>query len=353
MSKSSVTHRFSLVTGYEEIVPDLLRRLVLVLLIIIFVTAILWLDRGGLEDTSHPGETLSPLDVFYFAVVTLTTVGYGDIVPVTPRARLIGTLIVTPARVFILIVFIGTAYQLALQRYREAFQMRRVREKLKDHIIICGYGVKGHSTVTELMAFGRKPEEIVIIDPDADAAEDAARDGFVSFRGDATGEAVLKAAAIETAESLIVDVDRDDSTVLICLTAKHLNPRLCVVAAAKEAENVPLIYRSGADVVVAPPVAGGRMLATATHLSHVPRFIDDIITFGRGLDFGEMEITAEDAGRTIDELPGLAGKLPVGAYHRGRRYAFDKLPMMRFDAGDVVIFLSSKPEPGDSEELPE
>lgn len=345
MAEKELRHTVSLVTGYEEIVPDLLRRLIVVVLLIIFVTALLWVDRGGLQDEAHPGTPLTLNDVFYFTVVTLTTVGYGDIVPVTARARLISALIITPIRVAILIIFIGTAYQLALQRYREAHRMKQAQKKLENHVIICGYGVKGHATVDELLSFGRLRDEIAVIDPRLEAAEDAGRDGLVAFRGDATSEAALKAAAIEKASDVIVDVDRDDSTVLICLTAKHLNPNLCVVAAAKEAENVPLIYRSGADVVVAPPVAGGRMLAIATELAHVPRFIDDILTFGRGLDFGEKVIQPEEAGLTIDQVVGLSGKLPIGAYHAGKRYTFDQLPSMRFDTGDVIIYLASKPDP--------
>ncbi len=341
MRRGQTVHGVSLITGFEEIIPDLLRRLLLVLLLIAFVTGILWLDRAGLQDRD-PDDPLSFIDVFYFTVVTVTTVGYGDIVPITQGARLISAIVVTPVRILILIIFIGTAYQLALQRYREAYRMRQVQQRLQNHIIVCGYGVKGHATVAELFSFGHKADDIVVIDADQQVAEDAAREGLTAFRGDATQEASLKAAAVDKAHSIIVDVDRDDTAVLICLTAKHLNSEICVIAAAREAENVPLIYRSGADVVVASPVAGGRMLAMATQFLHVPRFIDDILSFGRGLDFGEKHIEPSDAGLTLDQLPDLAGKLPIGAYHRGERYTFDQISGMRFDAGDVIIYLSAK-----------
>lgn len=105
---------------------------------------------------------------------------------------------------------------------------------------------------------------------------------------------------------------------------------------------MPLIYRSGADVVVAPPVAGGRMLAIATQLTHAPKFLDDILTFGRGLDLGERRIEPEEAGLTLEELSGLSDALPIGAYHCGKSYTFNQLPDIHFDTGDVIIYLAAK-----------
>ncbi|HOJ21583.1 MAG TPA: NAD-binding protein [Armatimonadota bacterium] len=344
MPRRGERQSISVVMGHESVVPDLVRRLMTVLVLVALVTLVLWLDRAGLRDTAHPERPLELPDVVYFAVVTITTVGYGDIVPVTPRARLISTFLVTPMRIVVLILFIGTAYELVFQRYREAYRMRRLKGRLANHIIVCGYGVKGHATVEELICFGHSPDEIVVIDASADAARDAARLGVAALRGDATKEATLEAAVIEKATDIVVDVDRDDTTVLICLTAKHLNPEICVVAAAREAENVPLIYQSGADVVVAAPVSGGRMLAIATHLTHAPRFVDDILSFGRGLGFGEYRLCQADAGRTTSEIPELSGKLVLGVYHEGRTVTYERLPGLRLREGDVVIYLEAKPE---------
>lgn len=107
--------------------------------------------------------------------------------------------------------------------------MRRIQERMNNHVIICGYGVKGHATVAELLSFGRKRDEIVVIDAEENAAEDAARDGLVALRGDATSEAALKAASIERARYVIVDVDRDDTSVLICLTVNTSTPMFALL----------------------------------------------------------------------------------------------------------------------------
>lgn len=124
----------------------LLFRLALVLALLGLVILILWLDRAGLRD-QFDGD-LSFNDIVYFTMVTVTTVGYGDIVPVTPRARLIDALVVTPIRVVVWFLFLGTAYQLVIRRYMEAYRMAKLHARLDKHVVVCGFGHTGLSTVT-------------------------------------------------------------------------------------------------------------------------------------------------------------------------------------------------------------
>lgn len=343
MSTAPSKPKISLPRVYENVVPDLLQRLLLVLLLIMLTTLILWLDRDGLRDTAYPGEPLDFIAVLYYTVVTLTTVGYGDIVPVSDLARLINIFIVTPIRVVILVIVIGTAYELVFQRYQEAYRMKRLHAQLRDHTIVCGYGVKGRASVEELLSFGVSRTAIVIIDSHAESVEAAAAAGIAALHADATSETALRAAAIDKAAHVIVDVDTDDTAVLICLTVKHLNESVHVVAAAKEAENVPLLYRSGADLVVASAVSGGRLLAMATRQHFAPRFLEDIVTFGHGMDIGERVVTAAEAGIVASAIPDLADKLVLGAYHAGKRYAFNELADLPLQPGDTVVYLMAKP----------
>src|SRR5687767_6391335 len=97
-------------------VPALLRRLLLALALILLVVAVIWVDRDGLRDHAHGGRPLGFTDVLYFTVVSLTTLGYGDISPVTPEARLLNALLLTPIRIFLWVLFLGTAYEMGVLR---------------------------------------------------------------------------------------------------------------------------------------------------------------------------------------------------------------------------------------------
>ncbi|MDP9353776.1 MAG: potassium channel family protein [Chloroflexota bacterium] len=250
-------------------VPALLRRTLLALVLILLVVAVLWFDRNGLRDHAHNGRPLGITDVLYFTVVSLTTLGYGDISPVTAEARLLNAVLLTPIRIFLWVLFLGTAYEMSILRlqFREERHMRELHERLKDHVVLCGYGVKGRAIVAELVAHGQKPENIVVIDPREDAVASAAREGLVALRGDASSEALLRAAAVERAADVLAAPDRDDACVLICLTVRNLAPTVHLVAAAREEENIKLLYGAGANLVVAPSVSGGRLMASAVRQS--------------------------------------------------------------------------------------
>ena len=137
----------------------LLLRAGFVLLLVASVFLVFLLDRDGLRDQIDGHVSVS--DVFYFTMVTITTVGYGDIVPVSDQARLIDAFFVTPVRIFVWLTFLGTAYQLIIQRLIEEWRMLRLQRELKDHVILCGYGHSGSIAASELLLRGWEPEQIV------------------------------------------------------------------------------------------------------------------------------------------------------------------------------------------------
>jgi voltage-gated potassium channel len=319
--------------------PGLFQRIAWACGIILFVAVMLWFDRDGLRDNAHPDRPMGFSDVLYFTVVSLTTVGYGDIAPVTEQARLINAILLTPIRVFLWALFLGTAYELTVQRYRERVQMDRLRERLKNHVIVCGYGVKGRAIIAELLAHGHKSENIVVIEPSEAGANEAAAQGLVALHGDASAEAILRSAAIEKASHVLAAPNRDDVCVLICLTVRAVAPKLRLVASAREEENVKLLYRAGADLVIAPSVSGGRLMAAAVRQVAVPEFLEDILKFGHGVDAAERVVRPEEAGKLVSDLPGLEDALVLGVKRGAARCPFHTLKRFPLEAGDIVVYL--------------
>ncbi|MES2459909.1 MAG: potassium channel family protein [Armatimonadota bacterium] len=322
-------------------VPGLITRMAVAVGLILLVALLLWVTRGGLRDNAHPDRPMGFVDVFYFTVVTLTTVGYGDIAPVTPGARLVNAVLLTPIRVFLFALFLGTAYELTFLRYRERLLMNQLRERLNNHAIVCGFGVKGRAIVEELLAHGYSVDNIVVIEPDEAGSQEAAGKNLVALKGDASSEALLRAAAVEKASEVLVAPNRDDVCVLICLTVRELAPKVRLIAAAREEENVKLLYRAGADMVVTPSVSGARLMAACVRRKAVPLFLEDLLAFGQGLDAQERVVTRAEAGKTVADLPDLAHTLVVGLSRVGSEHIpFHQLPGLPLQAGDVLVYLT-------------
>jgi voltage-gated potassium channel len=320
----------------------LLRRVALAVGLILAVTALQWLDRDGLRDNVYPDRTIGFIDVLYFTVVSLTTVGYGDITPATDNARLINAVVMTPIRIFLWVLFLGTAYELTVLRLRlrEERQMKELHDRLSQHVIICGYGVKGRAIVDELLAHGQAPDQIVAIDESEASVAAAVQQGLVALQGDASSEELLRAANVEDASTVLVAPNRDDASVLISLTVRSLAPKVHLVAAAREEENIKLLYGAGADLVVAPSVSGGRLMGAAVRQHAVPQFLEDLLSFGEGLAMAERIVQPDEAGRLASELPDLAGALILGAARGRERCPFYQLPCFRLQPGDIIVYLT-------------
>ena len=328
-----------------SVIPALLRRLALAVALILLAILVLWLTRDGIRDHVNAGKPLGFIDIVYFSIVSLTTLGYGDISPVTAEARLLNALLLTPIRIFLWVLFLGTAYELTVlrMRFQEERKMREIHDRLNGHVIIAGHGVKGRSIIDELVAHGHDRDQIVVIDPSEDAIAEASKVGVIAFRGDASSESILRAAAVEKASAVLVAPNRDDACVLICLTVRSLAPDVHLVAAAREEENIKLLYGAGANLVVAPSVSGGRLMASAVHQQAVPHFLEDLLAFGDGLTVAEHVVRPDEAGKLVRELDSRRGDLVVGMMRGMHRYPFHVLDGERLQTGDVLVYLSHDP----------
>lgn len=325
----------------------MIRRIALAIGLIVAVAVLLWFDRDGLRDNAKPEDSPGFVDVFYFTVVSLTTVGYGDITPVTDVARLINAIILTPIRIFLWALFLGTAYEVSVMRlkFRQERQMRELKERLDQHTIVCGYGSKGHAIVDELLAHGHKPDDIVVIDPVEQACAEAAKRRLVVLRGDASSEEILSSAAIDKASYVLVAPDRDDAATLICLTVRNLAPHVHLIAAARQEENIKLLYGAGAELVVAPSVTGGRLMAAAVRQRAVPQIMDDLLMFGEGLSLTEHPVTQRQVGLKLQEAFTNQDAIVLGVVRGATRLPFHQLGGLTLESGDVVVLITDDARP--------
>ena len=158
------------------------------------------------------------------------------------------------------------------------------------------------------VAAWQAPDQIVAIDEESEAAvATAAHQGLVALQGDASSEDLLRAANVEDASTVLVAPNRDDASVLISLTVRSLAPQVHLVAAAREEENVKLLYGAGVDLVVAPSVSGGRLMGAAVRQHAVPQFLEDLLSFGEGLAMAERIVQPDEAGRLASSCPTWPG----------------------------------------------
>ncbi len=326
LPKGGSGRRVRLLVRQEEATAarTLVVRVALVLALFVSVLAVFWIDRDGLYD--EVDGVISFLDVVYFTMVTVTTVGYGDIVPVTDRARLIDSFFVTPIRFFVLFIFVGTAYQMVFQRMMEERRMRKLEDSLSDHVIVCGFGHSGRIAAVEMVAKGEKPEHVVVIDQSESAARAAAEAGFVALVGSCTSEDIMRRAVVQQARALILCVGRDDTAVLATLTARHLSKKLRIIASVRENENAKLLRQGGADVIVSPAKVGGYLLADAVESAYTVGLINEILTERGRVRLTERGPNEEEIGQRVRALPILV----IGIEREKKRILF-------WDLGDTEV----------------
>jgi voltage-gated potassium channel len=223
---------------------------------------VLWFDRAGLRDNID--GHLSFADTVYFTMITITTVGYGDIVPVSERARLIDAFLLTPIRLFIWLIFLGTAVDLVFKRSWERWKMKRIQSKLCDHLVIAGFGRTGSKVARQLLDEGVPAERLVVVDCSSEASDAARALGAAVVQGDASDNDVLSAISIGRASALIVSAGRDDTSILIVLTARALAPNLPISVSINAEDNEDIAKHAGASTVINPITVSARMLADAT-----------------------------------------------------------------------------------------
>ncbi|MGH3360876.1 MAG: potassium channel family protein [Nocardioides sp.] len=274
------------------------------LFILVGTVLLVYLDREGYRDGNDPPNfEVGLIDSIYYTTVTLSTTGYGDIAPVAPHARLINAFIITPFRIAFLVLLIGTTLEVLASQGREMFRVARWRKKMGQHVVVIGYGTKGRSAVETLVNNGHDRDDIVVVDTGTIALQDAHADGLAVVTGDATRREVLRRAGVADASHVIITTDRDDSNVLAALTVRQLNPDSWIVAAVREQENVALMRQSGANSVITSSDAVGRLLGLSSLSPMLGSVMEDLLTYGEGLEVAERDLLVPEVGTPPQSLP--------------------------------------------------
>lgn len=312
---------------------DLGIRLGLAFALILLVVLIHWFDRDGLVD-HHDGH-VSFLDVVYFTMISITTTGFGDIAPISDNSRLVEAVIVTPVRIAVLFIFVGTAYNFIIKRSWEKWRMERIQENLADHIVVLGFGVSGSESVHELIDRGIEPSNIVVIDPSEDRLVEAEQLGCNVMAGDATRDSTLAAVRIAKAQRVLVSAGRDDTSILIVLTVRALAPSVPISVVVRADDNESLARQAGADTVINPVRFTGLLLAGSARGAHIADYLADLASVSGRVQLVEREVSREECGRAIGDLPGGGRGLRV--YRDGNAFGFWEKESQNLQTGDVIV----------------
>lgn len=311
---------------------DVLLRLSLAFFLIFVVIVIHWFDRAGLKD-NHDG-VISFLDVVYFTMISVTTTGFGDIAPISDRARFIEAVIVTPVRIAVIFIFVGTAYNFVIKRSWEKWRMKQIQQKLSGHIVTLGFGVSGSQAVLELIKRGTDPQEIVVVDCSEERLAEAEVLGCNILCGDGTRDEILNAVRIAQASSVIVSAGRDDASILMVLTVRHLSPNVPISVVIRADDNELLARQAGATTVINPVSFTGLLLASSCHGEHISEYLTDLASVGGEVLIKERPVTPNEIGKRLRDLPDGIG---LRIYRDGKNFGFWEPQAEKLEAGDLLV----------------
>ncbi|NIE84782.1 MULTISPECIES: potassium channel family protein [unclassified Burkholderia] len=331
-----IAHRILFTRPASSPLKTLLYRALFVAGLCALAFIVLYLDRNGLYDAHR--QSPGGIDLLYFTMVTIATVGYGDIVPITAKARLIDAFFIVPIRLIIWFTFLGTAYQFVIQRVVEEFRMKRLQKELQGHVIVCGFGMAGSVAVQELLEGGVDPRDIVVIDPAQESLEAAAELGVIGLRGDPSREDLLQQAQVRQSSAVIVAVNDDATAVLLTLTVRSIAPDTKIIVRIREQTFWRQLRQAGANVIVGSTKIGGLLLANAVNSRYVVPFVNDLLSTRGRVMLQERPAEPHEVGRRSNEVPGV---VVIGLARNGTLMSFYEEAPVPIEAGDVLMVIQS------------
>jgi len=203
-------------------------------------------------------QVVTLFDAFYFTLVTMTTVGYGDIVPTGMASRIVASVLMVAGIGAMLSAFQSVFNMVVTKSVREVLGFPEKRTKMKDHIIVIGYGKLGKHVAAHLQSIG---EPFLLVENDHEKVEKALDDGLTVIEGDALEDETLVRANIEKAKGVITTL-ADPLNVLVIISAKMLNPQIRVVAKVENKDSILKLRKAGADEIVDCSEIGARVMVS-------------------------------------------------------------------------------------------
>jgi voltage-gated potassium channel len=296
-------------------------------------------------------EDWSLTDSLYMTFITITTVGFGEVRPLSPDGKhftivfLIFSIATVGYSVTTLITFIFEGQILKAVRER---RMKRLIRRIKDHYIICGCGEVGREVALE---FKRADVKFVIIDKNPEQSELAKDETILWVEGDAEDDEVLIEASIERAKGLISALPDDDSNLFVVLTARQLNPELVIVSQAEEERTIKKLLKAGATRVMSPNQIAGKRMASMFIRPAVVHFLDVMVN-GGDIPMMMEEVEVEKGSALVDKtlresgIGSNTGAIIVGINAPDGRTRINpsstaSISSVKLREGDVLIALGN------------
>lgn len=289
---------------------------------------------------------LSVLDALYMTIITITTVGFREVVDFGTTGKIFTVIILISgmgAALYTAAVSLEFIVETLLGGQRAKRRMEELAARMQDHVIVVGYGRVGRG-VLERLTVEKAP--VILVEIDSDRASVAREAGHIVIEGDGTQDEVLEAAGLMQARALVAAARTDSDNLVITLSAKARRPEVLVVARAVDTQAERKLYMAGADRVVAPQVVGAERLAALALKPDLAEFID-LVVRGTTVEFRveEMKVEqgAEIVGKSLRELDlrQRAGALVLAVGAEGGQMALNPDPALIFHPGQIIIAIGT------------